>query len=92
MLYQVYLSWHAYVLLLASLLLTTFVSLALPAARAAPAARPVHPMGCDTDELWFDGQDWRATTPGQVSRDGDAGDDFGHLHAGLCFSYFQVQN
>jgi len=92
MLYQVYPSWHAYVLLLTTLLLTTFVSLARPAARAAPAARLAHPMGCDADELWLDAQDWRVTTPGQVGRDGDADDDFGFLHTGLCFIYFLVQN
>jgi hypothetical protein len=44
-----------------------------------------HPMGCADDELWVDAQDWWATTPGRVGRDGDPGDDFGHLHTGLCF-------
>ena len=39
----------------------------------------------DADELWLDAQDWWATTPGRVGRDGDPGDDFGHLHTGLCF-------
>jgi hypothetical protein len=42
-------------------------------------------MGCAANEVWLDAQDWWATTPGRVGRDGNPGDDFGHLHTGLCF-------
>jgi hypothetical protein len=57
-----------------------------PAPTAAPApASGAHPMGCRANELWLDAQDWWATTPGRVGRDGTPGDDFGHLHTGLCF-------
>lgn len=67
------------------------VSGPLPAAAAAPtsqnqaASSTDHPMGCSPSELWVDAQDWWATTPGRKGRDGDPGDDFGHLHTGLCF-------
>ncbi|HMQ33094.1 MAG TPA: hypothetical protein PKD53_20350 [Chloroflexaceae bacterium] len=59
-------------------------------AAPAPAPPPApssgeHPMGCSSREVWLDAQDWWASTPGRVGRDGDAGDDFGHLHTGLCF-------
>ena len=72
-------------LLALALLLSVLATLVPIATHAAPAARPDHPMGCDDDEIWLDAQDWWATTPGRNGRDGDPGDDFGHLHTGLCF-------
>lgn len=57
----------------------------VPTAAPNPAPKGAHPMGCQASEVWIDAQDWWATTPGRIGLDGDAGDDFGHLHTGLCF-------
>lgn len=84
MLCQAYRSPPVRALLLA-IMFVTMLGLAPPAAQAGPAALPDHPMGCAPNEIWLDAQDWWASTPGRVGRDGDPGEDFGHLHTGLCF-------
>ena len=76
---------QALLLALIALIATVWVALLPSAAHAGESVAPDHPMGCAPNALWLDAQDWWATTPGRKGHDGDPGDDFGHLHTGLCF-------
>lgn len=59
-------------------------ALAVPVARVAAAPPPPQDQ-CAADEMFFDAQSWWTNPNGTVGTRGTVGDDFGHIHAGLCW-------
>lgn len=66
-----------------------------PTPTPAPTPTPggtAHPMGCAADEIFVEAQSWWVPTPDGVGgfrtgSDGKKGDNFGHVHVGLCFPH-----
>jgi hypothetical protein len=54
---------------------------ATPTKTPTPTNGSTHPMGCAANEVYVDAQDWWSNP------DGGPGNDFGHLHTGLCWPY-----